>query len=177
MKNSNAIEKNYDKKPKGIMGRPVEFPIENPVWEKIIDGVANGKSLSSILRMPNMPSYSLAKLMIRTNESFKEAYEKAVEDRADRMAEEIIDLADQKIPAGLEGQAASAWVQQLRVQVDARKWVASKLKPRTYGDRIDVSVTDTRISVLDALEAAQARVQSNIIDVSVKRIENAQNEG
>jgi hypothetical protein len=50
--------------------------------------------------MPNMPSYSLAKLMIRTNESFKEAYEKAVEDRADRMAEEIIDLADQKIPAG-----------------------------------------------------------------------------
>jgi hypothetical protein len=68
-------------------------------------------------------------------------------------------------------------VQQLRVQVDARKCVASKLKPRTYGDRIDVSVTDTRISVLDALEAAQARVQSNIIDVSVKRIENAQNEG
>ena len=53
----------------------------------------------------------------------------------------------------------SAWVYQKRLQVDARKWVASKLKPRTYGDRLDVSVSDNRISVIQALEQAQARVQ------------------
>jgi len=66
---------------------------------------------------------------------------------------------------------ASAWVQQKRVQVDARKWVASKLKPKVYGDRLDVSVTDTRISVLDALKEAKQRVitdQTNVVDVEVK---------
>jgi hypothetical protein len=50
------------------------------------------------------------------------------------------------------------------MQVDARKWIASKLKPRTYGDRIDMTVRDERISVLDALEQAQSRVKTLVID-------------
>ena len=62
-------------------------------------------------------------------------------------------------------------VQQKRLQVDTRKWVAAKLKPKVYGDRIDVSVTDTRISVSDALKEAKQRVltdESNIVDVVAK---------
>jgi hypothetical protein len=49
--------------------------------------------------------------------------------------------------------------------------VASKLKPKVYGDRIDVSVTDNRISVMDALKDAKQRVlsnDSNVVDVDVK---------
>jgi hypothetical protein len=97
--------------------------------------------------------------MLQADDKLKEAYQKAVEQRADRLAEEIVELADQPIPDHLEGVAVSAWVNQKRLQVDARKWVASKLKPRTYGDRLDVSVSDNRISVIQALEQAQARVQ------------------
>ena len=58
----------------------------------------------------------------------------------------------------MDGRAASAWVQQKRVQIDVRKWAASKLKPRTYGERMDVSVTETRISVTAALELAERRL-------------------
>jgi hypothetical protein len=57
------------------------------------------------------------------------------------------------------------------MQVDARKWVASKLKPKVYGDRIDVAVTDNRISVMDALKEAKQRVlkdDSNVVDAEVK---------
>jgi hypothetical protein len=57
------------------------------------------------------------------------------------------------------------------MQVDARKWVASKLKPKVYGDRIDVAVTENRISVMDALKEAKQRVlmdDSNVVDVEVK---------
>jgi hypothetical protein len=50
-----------------------------------------------------MPSYSLARQMIKNNPEFRAAYEKAVEDRADRLAEEIIELSDKEIPDGLEG--------------------------------------------------------------------------
>lgn len=74
---------------------------------------------------------------------------------------------------------ASAWVQQKRMQVDARKWIASKLKPRTYGDRIDMTVRDERISVIDALEAAKARVNGlaplaldNVTDVDSRPVDN-----
>jgi hypothetical protein len=78
------------------------------------------------------------------------------------------------MPEGLKGPEASAWVQQKRLQVDARKWVASKLKPRTYGDKIDVSVTDARISVIDAITEAQSRVtfdKSTATDVTPKPTE------
>lgn len=51
----------------------------------------------------------------------------------------------------------SAWVTQLKLCVWARTWVASKLRPRTYGEKIEIA-TEHRISITAALEAAQRRV-------------------
>jgi len=129
------------------------------VWAALLEDIANGASLSGALRrLDPSPSYWWAKEYLRKDAELKVLYRQAVEDRADRLAEELIDLADTPIPKGLDGPAMSAWVQRLRVQVDVRKWVASKLAPRTYGDKLDVSVTNETISVRAALEAANARV-------------------
>jgi len=69
----------------------------------------------------------------------------------------------------------SAWVQHLRVKIDVLKWTASKLKPRTWGDRLDVSVTHEQISIIQVLEEASKRVDSianpkpkEVIDVDSK---------
>jgi len=152
-------------------GRPTVFGIDNPCWQTMTEQMSLGKSLSSALKAEGMPSYHAVMMMLRNNLQFREMYEKAIENRADRLAEEILELADEPMPDHLEGPMASAWVQQKRMQVDARKWIASKLKPKMYGDRIDVSVTDTRISVLDALNEAKQRVlqdDSNVVDVQAK---------
>ena len=156
-------------------GRPALFPIENPIWAEICRQISTGKSITSTLKQPGMPSYQCAMLMIRNNPEFRAMYERATESRADRLAEEIIELSDEEMPAHLEGPMASAWVQQKRMQVDARKWVASKLYAKRYGDRIDVAVTDTRISVMDALKEAKQRVlkdESNVVDVEPKTSES-----
>ena len=155
-----------------IMGRPVKWPQGHPVWQEIVDKVSAGKSVSTVLRDDNMPNWTRFQAMLEQDERLRQAYEKAVQDRADRLADEILQLSDEVMPDGLEGAMASAWVQQKRMQVDARKWIASKLKPRTYGDRIDMTVRDERISVLDALEQAQSRVKTltidNVTDVNPK---------
>jgi hypothetical protein len=52
-----------------------------------------------------------------------------------------------------------------RVVLDSMRWRASKLAPKVYGDRLDVSVTDTRISITGALQAAQARLV-DVLDVT-----------
>jgi hypothetical protein len=71
------------------------------------------------------------------------------------------------MPEGLDGPSKSAWVQKLRVQIDVRKWTAAKLHPRTYGERLDVSVTETQISITAALAEAEGRViESRAIDNS-----------
>lgn len=74
------------------------------------------------------------------------------------MASEFIDLADSKMPEGLDSAAQSAWVQQLKLKLWARTWVMSKLKPRTYGDRLDVSLNHNQISIIQALKDADARL-------------------
>ena len=156
---------------KRSVGRPIEWSEDNPVWEEVVSRMATGKSLSSVLREPGMPPWATFNRMLRSNEQLRVAYDKAVQDRADKLADEIIELSDAEMPEGLKGPEASAWVQQKRLQVDARKWVASKLKPRTYGDRIDVSVVDQRISVIDAINEAQARVEydrTNVTDIEIK---------
>lgn len=71
---------------------------------------------------------------------------------------DLLDLAAQPIPDDLEPAARSAWVQNKRVQIDAIKWVASRQFRQAWGDRVDVSVTDGRVSLLAALEAANNRV-------------------
>lgn len=149
-----------------VMGRPVKWPPEHPVWQEIVDKVSSGKSLSLVISELKHPTWSNFQAMLAQDDRLRVAYDKAVQDRADRLADEILELADQVMPEGLEGSMASAWVQQKRMQVDARKWIASKLKPRTYGDRIDMTVRDERISVIDALEAAQARVNTLTLDVA-----------
>jgi hypothetical protein len=157
------------------VGRPQVYADDSPLWGYLIDQITHGRSLSSILREDDMPYLSTVQLKIERDEKFKAKYEKAFQDRADHLADEILELADEEIPFEALGPGANAWVQQKRLQVDARKWVASKLKPRTYGDRLDVSVTDNRISVLGALEQAQQRVaigmskDANVLDVEIKQ--------
>ena len=162
-----------------IMGRPVKWPPEHPVWLEIVGQVSSGKALSTVLRQDDMPTWVSFHAMVAQDAKIAAAYEKAVQDRADRLADEILQLSDEPMPEHLEGAMASAWVQQKRMQVDARKWIASKLKPRTYGDRIDMTVRDERISVIDALEAAKARVNGlaplaldNVTDVDSRPVDN-----
>ncbi len=138
------------------------------IWPNILEAIANGAALSSAIKyaIPS-PSYAWAKLQLRTDPALKVAYQQAVEDRADRLAEELMELADTPMPEGLDGPARSAWVQQMRLRVDVRKWAASKLKPKTYGERLDLSVSHEPISIIGALEAAQRRVldDNRTIDV------------
>ena len=139
------------------LGRPA-FNAEE-IWPQVLAHIASGDALSTALqRLDAPPSYSWAKMQLRQNPELQSAYRAAIEDRADALADDIIALADSEPPAHLEGAALSAWVQQLKLRVHAREWTASKLRPRVYGQQIDVSVQHTQISVLAALEMAEKRV-------------------
>ena len=150
------------------------FGPENRCWEVILETISGGGSLSTALgKHPWMPSVAQARKHIANDLDFQAKYEKALQDRADKLAEEILEISDSAPPEGLEAVAMSAWVADKRLRVDARKWVAAKLQPKRYGDRIDVSVVDTRISVMDALTQAKQRVladASDVVDVEARDV-------
>ena len=90
------------------------------------------------------------------------------------MADEILELADAPVPVLDNGATDNALVRQRQLQVDTRKWFLSKLAPKVYGDRLDVSVTDNRISITGALQAAQSRLV-DVIDVPCISMTDAEN--
>lgn len=106
------------------MSRPTIFTDE--LADSICERVAYGESMRSICRDDAMPSMSSIFKWLRENEKFSQQYAKACEERSEAMIEEMLEIADD----------GSEDVQRSRLRVDTRKWYASKLKPKKYGDRL-----------------------------------------
>ena len=98
----------------------------------------------------------------------------------DAMVDQILTLADAPVPLLDNGATDPGLVRQRQLQIDARRWVLSKLAPNKYGDRLDVSVSDSRISISGALAAAQSRLV-DVVDVapriSYQNAQDVQEEG
>jgi len=102
---------------------------------------------------------------VAANTVLAEQYDRARVALIDRLADEVLELADAPVPTLDNGATDNGLVRQRQLQVDTRKWFLSKLAPKIYGDRLDVQVSDTRISITGALQAAQARLV-DVVDVS-----------
>lgn len=101
------------------------------VQERICDMLAQGKSMVAICGLEDMPAQSTVYKWLKENEEFSERYARAREMQADLYADQIIQIADD-----CEPEAGS--VSKARLQIEARKWTASKLSPKKYGDRLEV---------------------------------------
>ena len=105
------------------MGRPTKYSKE--LVANICIKIANGKSLREICRATDMPALSSIFLWLTEYTAFSEQYARAKEEQSELFADEIVEIADNEPDP-----------QRARVKIDARKWVASKLKPKKYGDKI-----------------------------------------
>jgi hypothetical protein len=76
---------------------------------------------------------------------FLEKYRVAIDIRTEVRAEEITDIADEPPQTYRDVNGAvridPAFVAMQKNRMDARKWEASKLKPKKYGDKLNVEAT------------------------------------
>jgi hypothetical protein len=99
--------------------------------DAICERLADGESLRAICRDPEMPSTSTVCKWLAKNTAFAEQYTRARELQADALFDDILDIADGK-RAMVEGSEPD--INRDRLAVDARKWMAGKLKGK-YSDR------------------------------------------
>lgn len=123
---------------KNKVGRPSSY--NNETILNICSQIAEGNPLTVICKQKEMPSLSTVFKWLSENKEFSDMYMRAHEMQADVMAAEIAELADEKPRTYVDNNGAikidPAWVNNQRNRIDARKWTASKLKPRKYGDAI-----------------------------------------
>lgn len=91
----------------------------------ICQRIAEGESLRKICEPEEMPAPSTVCRWVVVDRVFAEQYARARDAQAEHYADEIVRIADEA-----EDPAKG------RLQVDARKWVASKLLPKKYGDKL-----------------------------------------
>ena len=96
---------------------------------------------------------------LQRHADFMQQYARAREIQAELLAEEIIEIADDSAGDVIiddEGreQTNHERVARSRLRVDARKWYASKLAPKRYGDRVQ---HDQKITITDLTDEELAK--------------------
>lgn len=129
-------------------GRPSKFTQE--LADEICERISEGESLRRICLSEHMPErrtvYSW--LMKPEFEGFQHQYTRARELQAENFADEMNDIADDgsnDYMENVDDQGAvigyklnGEHIQRSKLRIDTRKWIASKLKPKKYGDKIEV---------------------------------------
>lgn len=105
--------------------------------EWVCDRLIDGQSIRAIASEMGASATAVLKWLDRAPERMRQ-YQLARQAQADALVDEIIDLADEPIPVGPDGRMDSAAVNDKRLRIETRKWVASKFRPSLYGDRIAV---------------------------------------
>ena len=129
--------------------------------EKIFNSICNrielGESLRKILKEDSMPSSRTFFKWVDLDEEKVKQYARACELRADILFEEMIEIADTPIEGvvietddnGRTKEKKGDMLGHRRLQIDARKWILSKMNPKKYGDKleIDQNIIDKRKNI------------------------------
>jgi hypothetical protein len=137
------------------MARPTDY--KPSLADTICELIADGKSLREICKSDDMPNRATVFRWLNAHEEFSDQYARAREEQAETLADEIVGIADEECTMIKRSKHTSssedddseeneievvfdnAAVARNRLRMEARKWVASKLKPKKYGDKLDLN--------------------------------------
>lgn len=117
------------------------------IFESICERIENGEAVRNILKEKEMPDSNTFYKWLREDEEKIEQYARAKEIYAESMFEDIILISDgtgDDVLIDEDGKENINYniIQRDKLRTDNRKWVLSKLNPKKYGDKIDVTSGD-----------------------------------
>jgi hypothetical protein len=163
--------------PKPKMGRPTVF--NQTIANTICIRISEGKSLREILKEEGMPAQSSVYEWLIARPDFTEQYSRAREEQAETLADEIIAIADEmpeiiavtdkKTGALIEHKLDGAFLLWQKNRIEARKWTAMKLKPKKYGDRLQVAGTKGEPMEIEAKIEATSLFEGLMQNLELKK--------
>ena len=130
------------------MGRPTKFTQE--LADKICETIStSSKGLRTICSENDISTPTLLK-WLSENEQFSIQYARAKELQADYLVEEMLSIADDSssdtISTEFGEKENKEWVNRSRLKCDTRKWIASKLAPKKYSDKVDFTTGGEKLT-------------------------------
>jgi len=132
------------------IGRPSDFSEE--LADTICERIADGESLRSICSEDAMPNKATVFRWLAANPVFSDQYARARETQAETIVDEILNIADDGSNDWMEKKNSDGqnigWsengeaIRRSVLRIDARKWMAGKMKPKKYGDKVQHTGAD-----------------------------------
>ena len=131
------------------MSRPAKYALKddgslkttNELFNEVIELICKGDAMRTAVRgrMTENTFYDI----IDNNEALKQQYARAMAKRAESIFEDILQIADdgtndKMMVDGVE-MTNHENIQRSRLRVDSRKWFLSKIMPKLYGDKLDLT--------------------------------------
>lgn len=121
--------------------RPTKY--SQGVGDAVCSDIADGKSLRSALKSLDRPATRYFYQWLREYEEFRKQYASACEERAEAVLEDAFDIADNGTNdwmfANGHAMTNKEAIERSKLRVEFRKWYATKIKPRKYGDKLDMT--------------------------------------
>lgn len=156
------------------IGRPTKYSIE--LITEICRRITNGEFLHRICEDKEMPSDSNVRKWRDSGEhkEFKAMYARAKEIRADKIFEEMFNIADdgtndyvtRTTEGGYEKEVCNhEHIQRSKLRIDQRKWALARMLPKKYGDRIQQDMhIDGSGQVADSMKAITDKILKDLDD-------------
>lgn len=122
------------------------------VFDAICERIADGESLRTICDSDDMPNKASVFRWLSGDQKLSDQYTRAREAQADSFFEDCLDIADDAsrdfVEDGEGGKRLnSEHVQRSRLRIDTRKWMAGKMRPKKYGDKLEVEQRNFNVEI------------------------------
>ena len=141
------------------MARPTGYSLE--IAAELCSEIATrADGLDAICRSrKEFPTAAGVYLWLGKYPAFLEIYTRARAEQAQLLAEQIIEIADNTQlgeivtikPDGTEERKMADMLEHRKLRIESRKWIAAKLLPKKYGDKIQQEVTGKDGNALEVI--------------------------
>ncbi len=151
-------------------GRPTKYT------KKLADEICNTIATSSTgirrlcMQHEHWPNPDTIYRWIKENKEFSDQYARAKRHQIEVLINEIIEIADDVSNDTIESSQGTMsynkeHINRSRLRIDTRKWLASKLLPKLYGDKVkehDAEIKETEEAIAEIAAARKAYKESAV---------------
>jgi hypothetical protein len=153
-----------------VMGRPSIYTDE--IADEICKSMISGQTIRKICAREGMPSIDTLYNWLAKKPHFSEQYLRARELQADAIFDECLDIADDaNNDFAIDGDGRVIIdhnsINRAKLMIDTRKWMAGKMRPKRYGEKIGIGGTED-------LPPVQMQQTINVAILSLEQLEALQ---
>lgn len=130
------------------------------IMEVICDRIAQGETLSHILKTEGMPYKMQMFRWMQEDKELSDSYSRARKERAESLVDEIAEIRESVKTGKLDAQAG-------KTVINSLQWQASKENAKLYGDKVEIESKSENTFTIQLLDFTGGK-QQQVIETTAK---------